>query len=181
MKIRVTTTKEDKQTATRIEAIDKNEAFEKRKALNGRFLRSAGYWLDQYPACRSNGKTASGNFPGRIRQAARPNQSQAPCQLQDQSIMPVTRKDGARGTESSTLPPAPRELKFGASDGFYREVRRRVDQYFRSSGRARRDCPRIYLKTALLVGWFVVSYILLVFLVATWWLAVPMAVGGLPI
>jgi linoleoyl-CoA desaturase len=68
------------------------------------------------------------------------------------------------------------ELKFGASDGFHRELRRRVDQYFRSSGRRQRDCPRMYLKTALIFGWLAASYGMLVFVVETWWLGLPLAI-----
>src|SRR5437762_1226535 len=70
---------------------------------------------------------------------------------------------------------APGKLKFAASEGFQRELRRRVDRYFRSTGRRRRDCPQMYVKTAIVVGWLVASYGLLVFLVETWWLALPLA------
>ena len=63
------------------------------------------------------------------------------------------------------------ELRFGVSDGFYAEVRRRVDHYFRGTGRKPRDSPQMYVKTALILGWFAASYVLLVFLVQVWWLA----------
>jgi linoleoyl-CoA desaturase len=66
-------------------------------------------------------------------------------------------------------------VKFGASDSFYVELRRRVDEYFRVTGQSRRDCPRMYLKTALILGWFAACYGLLVFVMGTWWLAVPVA------
>jgi linoleoyl-CoA desaturase len=69
------------------------------------------------------------------------------------------------------------ELKFGASDGFLRELRRRVDQYFRAAGLEQRDCPQMYLKTVLIFGWFAVSYAVLVFLVGTWWLALASAIS----
>jgi linoleoyl-CoA desaturase len=72
---------------------------------------------------------------------------------------------------------APGELKFGASDGFQRELQRRVDRYFQSTGRRRRDCPRMYLKTAIVLGWLLASYVLLVFVVGTWWLALPLAIS----
>ena len=52
-----------------------------------------------------------------------------------------------------------------------------MEQYFRSTGRRRRDHPQMYLKTALLVAWLAASYALLVFLVPTWWLAVPCAIS----
>jgi linoleoyl-CoA desaturase len=75
------------------------------------------------------------------------------------------------------LPAAPGELKFGARDRFYPELRRRVDQYYRSPGRRQRDCPQLYLKTALLLGWFVASYVLLVFLAGAWWQALSLAIS----
>ncbi len=68
-------------------------------------------------------------------------------------------------------------LKFGASDGFHRELRNRVDQYFESTGRNPRDCPQMYLKTAIVLGWFAASYTLLVFSTGTWWSALLLAVS----
>src|SRR5581483_1758521 len=99
--------------------------------------------------------------------------------------MAVKRMDDTGGLEVATLPTAecpapsgrPGELKFGVCDGFYPALRRRVDGYFRSTGRRPRDCPQMYLKTALLVGWFVASYVLLVFAAWAWWQAVPLAVS----
>src|SRR5262245_37030740 len=84
---------------------------------------------------------------------------------------PTSRPDGR-------VPPtvAPGELKFGASDGFQSELRRRVEEYFRSSGRSPRDCPQMYLKTAIIGSWFVVSYVLLVFCAGTGWLALSLAI-----
>jgi linoleoyl-CoA desaturase len=70
---------------------------------------------------------------------------------------------------------APDGLKFGTSDEFHRELRRRVERYFQSTGRRQRDCPQMYVKTALIVGWSAASYVTLVFLAGTWWLAVPLA------
>jgi linoleoyl-CoA desaturase len=72
---------------------------------------------------------------------------------------------------------APGQLKFGAEDVFYREVRKRVDEFFKSTGRNQRDCPRMYLKTALVLGWFATSYTLLVFSASAWWPAAALAVS----
>jgi linoleoyl-CoA desaturase len=69
------------------------------------------------------------------------------------------------------------ELKFGAGDGFLRELRQRVDRYFQSAGLEPRDCPQMYLKGALVFGWFAVSYVVLVFLAGTWWLALASAIS----
>jgi linoleoyl-CoA desaturase len=68
------------------------------------------------------------------------------------------------------------KLKFNGSDRFLRELRRRVDAYFERTGRSRRDCPQMYFKTASILAWFASAYVLLVFFVHVWWLAVPLAV-----
>ncbi len=66
--------------------------------------------------------------------------------------------------------------KFDTDDRFRRELRRRVEQYFTSTGRRQRDSRQMYLKTAIVFGCLVTSYALLVFGAATWWLALPLAV-----
>jgi len=68
-------------------------------------------------------------------------------------------------------------VRFASETGFLTEVRRRVDEYFRSTGRWQRDCPRMYLKTAILVGCCVAFYVLLVFVASTWWLALGLALA----
>src|ERR1700709_298888 len=60
-------------------------------------------------------------------------------------------------------------LKFGGDNSFHRELRRRVDAYFGHGERKQRDSKRMYLKTAIILASFVVSYVLLVFVAATWW------------
>jgi len=72
---------------------------------------------------------------------------------------------------------APGELKFGASGQFQQELRRRVEGYFANSGQRERDCPRMYLKTAIVVGWFVASYVALVFFAQSWFGALPLAIS----
>ncbi len=71
---------------------------------------------------------------------------------------------------------APGALKFASRDRFLPELRRQVDQYFANSGRRPRDCPAMYLKTALILGWLGASYVALVFLAASWWTALPLAI-----
>ncbi|HLN27546.1 MAG TPA: acyl-CoA desaturase, partial [Gemmataceae bacterium] len=73
--------------------------------------------------------------------------------------------------------PAPDKLKFSMSDAFHRELRQRVDRYFSYTGRRQRDCPQMYLKTALLVGWLAASYVVLLLFAGTWWIAVPLAIS----
>jgi linoleoyl-CoA desaturase len=83
------------------------------------------------------------------------------------------------GTLNSQPPPVAAfdELKFGSSDGFLSELRRRVDRYFQIVGRSQLDAPRMYVKTAFIFAWFAASYLLLLFVVGTWWLALPLALS----
>ena len=69
-----------------------------------------------------------------------------------------------------------RRPKFAGSDAFHVELRRRVEEFFRRSGRRQRDCWQMYLKTAILLAVFAASYVLLVLAAQTWWQAVPLAV-----
>ena len=68
-------------------------------------------------------------------------------------------------------------LKFGNDHGFQLELRRRVDEYFRTTGRRQRDCWQMYLKTAILGAGFAVSYGLLVFAAQAWWLGLVLAIA----
>ncbi|HKU74323.1 MAG TPA: acyl-CoA desaturase [Pyrinomonadaceae bacterium] len=68
-------------------------------------------------------------------------------------------------------------LTFGRDNVFLTELRRRVDDYFHSSGRRRRDCPAMYLKTAIILAVFGGFYLLLVFMAGAWWQALPLAAG----
>jgi linoleoyl-CoA desaturase len=61
--------------------------------------------------------------------------------------------------------------------GFHTELQRRVAAYFTRTGRPARDCWQMYLKTAILLGWFAASYVLLVFFTSSLWLAVPLTVS----
>ncbi|HEY8228250.1 MAG TPA: acyl-CoA desaturase [Pyrinomonadaceae bacterium] len=67
-------------------------------------------------------------------------------------------------------------LVFGRDNAFHREAKRRVDEYFRTSGRRQRDCPAMYLKTVMILTIFTALYALLVFVVDTWWQALPLAI-----
>ena len=66
-------------------------------------------------------------------------------------MMTQTLADAPFGDGTAVEAVAPGGLKFAAGDEFYHELRRRVERYFRSTGRPRRDRPKMYLKTALLV------------------------------
>src|SRR2546430_2605465 len=77
----------------------------------------------------------------------------------------------------SVLITQPRQqLKFADGNAFQLELRRRVEEYFRTTGRRPRDCWQMYLKTAILLAGFAVSYTLLVFVDQTWWQGLLLAV-----
>src|SRR5262245_59526150 len=67
--------------------------------------------------------------------------------------------------------------KFPADTGFQAEVRRRVDNYFKVTGKRERDQPAMYLKSAAILAWLIGSWALLVFAAQTWWQALPLAVA----
>src|ERR1700722_11557948 len=83
--------------------------------------------------------------------------------------------DIAERTAGSSTGNAPK-LNFIGSDRFMRELRQRVDAYFEKSGRSRRDCPKMYFKTATILAWFAAAYVLLLFVAHSWWLVVPLAI-----
>jgi linoleoyl-CoA desaturase len=68
-------------------------------------------------------------------------------------------------------------IKFEGDAGFHAELKRRVHADFRSANLSTHGGPRIWLKSAILLGWFAASYALLVFGVTTWWLAAPVALS----
>ncbi len=76
-----------------------------------------------------------------------------------------------RDTAVSPLPQNATEerLKFNGDNSFHRELRRRVDAEFKRSGTRQRDSASMYLKTAVILGVFSLTYAALVFLAVTWW------------
>src|SRR5947209_2712180 len=87
--------------------------------------------------------------------------------LQATARPPELAPSHARGTTQ--------KLKFASDAGFQKEVRRRVDEYFRRTGRRQRDCPQMYLKTVILLSCFAACYVLLVSVMSAWWQALPLA------
>ena len=69
-----------------------------------------------------------------------------------------------------------RSPRFGNDNAFQLELQRRVKEYFRITGRQQRDCWQMYLKTAILVASFAVSYVLLVFVAQSWWHGLLLAI-----
>jgi linoleoyl-CoA desaturase len=71
---------------------------------------------------------------------------------------------------------APERLKFTGDNAFQRELRRRVDDHFQTTGRNPRDSGEMYLKTAIILSSFAIFYVALVFFATTWWQALPLSV-----
>jgi linoleoyl-CoA desaturase len=57
-----------------------------------------------------------------------------------------------------------KKLKFAQNTEFRATLNRRVEDFFKTTGRKKRDCPQMYLKTAIIFVSLVVSYLSLVFL-----------------
>jgi linoleoyl-CoA desaturase len=67
------------------------------------------------------------------------------------------------------LPSGVRKLEFSSQDAFGKELRERVEEFFRSTGRRKRGIPSMYLKTTIILVWFAASYVLLVSAAQTVW------------
>jgi linoleoyl-CoA desaturase len=81
----------------------------------------------------------------------------------------------AAAAAAAVVSAARSKLKFSGSDAFHKAVKARIDRYFQMTRRSPRDCPQMYLKTAVVLLWFAASYALLVFAPLTWWMALPIA------
>lgn len=71
----------------------------------------------------------------------------------------------------------PGRVRFGQRGAFYTELKLRADAYFEGPGGQRRDMPRMYLKTATILIWFVSSWALLVFAAENAWQAAALAIS----
>lgn len=73
-----------------------------------------------------------------------------------------------------------RPLKFNGDNAFHQELRRRVDAEFERVGCTQRDSAKMYLKAALILGVFVLTYVALVFFATSIWRAsLPSIVLGI--
>jgi linoleoyl-CoA desaturase len=88
----------------------------------------------------------------------------------------VTEPTAAAGLPRAQRPLKVHQLKFGPRIGFDEALKRRVEQYFTDTGLPQRDCPQMYVKSAILLAAFVGVYVVLVFLATAWWQAVPLAI-----
>ncbi|MGZ3477797.1 MAG: fatty acid desaturase family protein [Polyangiales bacterium] len=71
----------------------------------------------------------------------------------------------------------PTVVRFEHAGPFSKELKSRVDDYFADGERSRRDLPRMYLKTAVILAWFVGSWALLVFAHTNAWQATLLAIS----
>jgi linoleoyl-CoA desaturase len=96
------------------------------------------------------------------------------------AAIPLTLPAPFAAQRAEPSPPAEPETRtrprFARDEGFLVDLKRRVDEYFRATGKSRRDNWQMYLKTAIILAWFAASYTLLVFFTTSVWLAVPLAV-----
>lgn len=86
----------------------------------------------------------------------------------------MTTADPALATAPAETPHS--SPRFTGPDRFMKELRRRVDAYFETTGRRRRDCPTMYFKTATILLWFFGAYFTLLFFVHTWYTILPLAI-----
>lgn len=68
-------------------------------------------------------------------------------------------------------------VRFDGGDPLQRRLRDRVERYLRMTGRSERDCTSMYVKTFVILGWAIASYVALVFFSTAWWQAVPLAIS----
>lgn len=68
-------------------------------------------------------------------------------------------------------------VHYEGGGAFQTALKRRVDEYFTTSGLSRRGSPWMTLKTATLLSWFAASYVFLVFGAAAWWQALAGAIS----
>jgi linoleoyl-CoA desaturase len=72
--------------------------------------------------------------------------------------------------------PVPR-LKFNENRDFQIALRKRIDDFFQNTGRCKRDCWQMYLKTVIILTMSTAVYVLLVFFAQTVWQGLALAVA----
>jgi len=69
------------------------------------------------------------------------------------------------------------KVKYSKDIAFHRELKRRVEEYFQQTGLPQRDPPQMFRKTAVILSWFAISWVLLVFVASSWWQAGVLSVS----
>lgn len=82
----------------------------------------------------------------------------------------VSSPETPNAAQSPVLP------KFPKNSSFQSELQRRVNEFFQRSGKWQRDCPRMYLKTFLILTCFAISYVALVWFCTHWLYSVPLTI-----
>lgn len=65
--------------------------------------------------------------------------------------------------------PAHRKPRFPNSENFQATLKRRVEEYFQTTGKSKRDSVSLYVKAAVIILWLAASYLMLVFLPVPLW------------
>lgn len=81
----------------------------------------------------------------------------------------MTDKQDIRTLSAKALPSGVLRLDFDPDMAFQKELQRRVDEYFKASGRSKQGALGLYMKTALILAFFAASYLLLVFAAQNLW------------
>ncbi|MCE9596936.1 MAG: acyl-CoA desaturase [Spirochaetia bacterium] len=69
------------------------------------------------------------------------------------------------------------KITFQMHRGFHEVLKARVNEYFATRAIRPRDNWQMYLKTALIATWVLMSYISLVFLASSWYVALPLVLS----
>lgn len=69
------------------------------------------------------------------------------------------------------------KIKFATTDTFLKELRKRVDNMFATTNRRKRDCLQMYIKSFVILGWALASYLLLITWASNWWQASLLAMS----
>ncbi len=81
-----------------------------------------------------------------------------------------------QNASQETVQTGVRRLDFDKDTAFQDELKRRVNEYFQTTGRRKRDCWQMYLKTAIILTCFGTSYALLVFAARNVWQGLVLAI-----
>ena len=72
----------------------------------------------------------------------------------------------------------PIKIRFPSSGDFFSTLKRRVAEHFEQAQISSRDNPRMYIKTAVILGWLLASYLGLLLWADSAWQVVLLSVSG---
>jgi linoleoyl-CoA desaturase len=93
------------------------------------------------------------------------------------STMIVEPANAAQTIDPGSNAAESKQVKFGKADGFMQALRTRIDVYFAETNQSKRDHPRMYLKTAVILTWLASAYVGLVFGGFTWPVCLGLAIA----